>query len=220
MIRLFASDVDGTLLNEKHKISDNVKEMVLNLHKNDVTFLFCSGRNFDGIKIIMDDLNVPAHYICSNGGVYYNENKELVFSQCLNEEDSLTIHEMAIKSDVTVQYYAKEKAYIQVPFDQYEKCNIKNFMAMMDVTQEEAKKFLETFNTRKLFIYEPDFNEILKKGIVKIEFHYRDKETKLIWEKQLKSMKNIHVTSSVDLNLEVSHKKATKGDMLLRVAKI
>lgn len=44
MIRLFASDMDGTLLNNKGYISDKTIKAVKRLQKSGVTFLINTGR--------------------------------------------------------------------------------------------------------------------------------------------------------------------------------
>lgn len=56
MIRLFASDMDGTLLNDKGYISDRTINAVKKLQKHGIHFIVNTGRDYHAAKRELDAL--------------------------------------------------------------------------------------------------------------------------------------------------------------------
>ena len=54
MIRLFASDMDGTLLNDKGYISDRTINAVKKLQKHGIHFIVNTGRDYRAAKRELD----------------------------------------------------------------------------------------------------------------------------------------------------------------------
>lgn len=75
MIKLIATDMDGTLLDDKGKLPKNFFEVLNKLKEKDVKFVVASGRPYftlyQGFKPVSDDI----YYICDNGA-YVVENKD------------------------------------------------------------------------------------------------------------------------------------------------
>lgn len=72
MIRLFASDMDGTLLNNKGYISDKTIKAVKRLQKSGVTFLINTGRDYHAAKRELDEASISCDMICHSGACTYD----------------------------------------------------------------------------------------------------------------------------------------------------
>ncbi|MBM6860317.1 HAD family phosphatase, partial [Clostridium saudiense] len=58
MIKLIASDMDGTLLNTNHTISEGNIEAIRKAQQLGVKFAIVTGRSYDGVKPIADEFNL------------------------------------------------------------------------------------------------------------------------------------------------------------------
>ncbi|MCP4977417.1 MAG: HAD family phosphatase, partial [Maribacter sp.] len=76
-IKMVVTDMDGTLLNSKHKVSDRFFEIFEELKKRNILFVAASGRQYhsivDKLETIKDDIMV----IAENGALVKEQEKEL-----------------------------------------------------------------------------------------------------------------------------------------------
>lgn len=82
MVKLIATDMDGTLLNSNHEIPNDFKETISALKEKDVMFAISTGRNYLDISYKFDDYKDELLFICENGtGIYYKD--ECIYSKFL-----------------------------------------------------------------------------------------------------------------------------------------
>lgn len=75
-MKLFATDLDGTLLNSKHEISkENIKALKM-AQKNGVEIVIATGRTYVDAKAICKQANICAHIISNNGSLAHSKNGE------------------------------------------------------------------------------------------------------------------------------------------------
>ena len=72
MIRLFASDMDGTLLNDKGYISDRTINAVKKLQKHGIHFIVNTGRDYHAAKRELDAASLSCDMICHSGACTYD----------------------------------------------------------------------------------------------------------------------------------------------------
>lgn len=76
MIKLIASDLDGTLLrNGAQSLQPEVFQMIRTLKQNNILFVASSGRQYQNIRRLFQPVKNDIAYICENGtlGVYHGE---------------------------------------------------------------------------------------------------------------------------------------------------
>ena len=73
MYKAVISDLDGTLLNEEHKVSLFTKETIELLLKKGIKFYIATGRGYIGAKEIMNEINLKIPLITSNGARIMDE---------------------------------------------------------------------------------------------------------------------------------------------------
>ncbi|WP_373600842.1 HAD family hydrolase [Paraclostridium bifermentans] len=84
MVRLIATDMDGTLLNSNHEIPKDFKETIEALKERDIMFAISTGRNYLDIVYKFDDYKEELLFICENGTAIYHKN-ECIYSKFLEK---------------------------------------------------------------------------------------------------------------------------------------
>ncbi len=78
MIKLIASDMDGTLLNDKKELPDNFTGVLDELNSHGIRFTVASGRSFDAVThLFPEDYRDRLDFICDNGANVYHEGKQV-----------------------------------------------------------------------------------------------------------------------------------------------
>ncbi len=112
-IKLVVADMDGTLLNSEHEVSDYFFELFEQLKKRDIRFVAASGRQYNSIvdKLypIKDDIIV----IAENGGFAMQHDTELVVTPLDNESKNEVLHIFADMHEVHPVLCGKNNAYLQ-----------------------------------------------------------------------------------------------------------
>ncbi len=92
MIKLIASDVDGTLLRggEGDDIPQEIFQLILELKKEGILFVAASGRQYPNLRRLFGPVQEEIGYICENGCMAFYEDQKL--HQALM--DTKTAHEL------------------------------------------------------------------------------------------------------------------------------
>ena len=69
MIHLIATDLDGTLLNNEHKISDYNKKIISAVNEKGIKFILSTGRPTSAATKFLEDLNIETDMISFNGAM-------------------------------------------------------------------------------------------------------------------------------------------------------
>ncbi|MGN1136049.1 MAG: HAD family hydrolase [Oscillospiraceae bacterium] len=85
MIKLIASDMDGTLLNDKKEFPHDFDEVLDKLHAKGIHFVVASGRSFSTLKLNFAGKLDRLDFICDNGA-YVVANGELVSMSILDKD--------------------------------------------------------------------------------------------------------------------------------------
>ncbi len=84
MIRLFASDLDGTLLNEKHESDDVIESCLQKVVMNGGVFTVATGRSIEMIHLGKADDQI--YVICMNGAVIFDPNRQIILQEEIDKE--------------------------------------------------------------------------------------------------------------------------------------
>lgn len=100
-IRLVATDLDGTLLNDNRDVSLKDMESLYWLGENNITRIVATGRNFFSVTNVLPK-NFPIDYLVfsSGAGIYDWKNKKLLHSQYLPDYEVEQITKILIKHQV------------------------------------------------------------------------------------------------------------------------
>ena len=216
MIRLFASDMDGTILQDHSTIHpDNVK-MVRYLQEQNIPFVICSGRDFYQASLCLEPANLQCPVIGLNGAVIYQEDGTILKEVTLSHEDTRILVQEIEKYHNNWDMMTS-KGFFSLHFKEKFAKKVATFRENHpELTPEELE--VEIDKLKKLFyaIDVSSVEEVLKDPSIKIykvltsNYEAEDslKEIKSYVEQELP---NLVVTSSFKTNIEVTHKDAQKG---------
>ncbi|MCD8890416.1 Cof-type HAD-IIB family hydrolase [Staphylococcus nepalensis] len=115
MINLIATDMDGTLLNAAHEISDENIRAIKYAQSHGITVVIATGRAFyeANAPINQTDLKVP--YICLNGAEVRDESFNIMSTSNLNRELINRITDELNKENIFYQVYTNLGIYTENP---------------------------------------------------------------------------------------------------------
>lgn len=216
MIQLFASDMDGTILQDHSTIHpDNIK-MVHYLQKKNIPFVICSGRDFYQASLCLEPANIQCPVIGLNGAVIYQKDGTIIKEVTLSHEDTRNLVQK-IELHHNNWDIMTSKGLFSLHFKEKFAKKVATFKENHpDLTPEEFEAELDKL--KKLFDATDVSNieEVLDDPTIKIykvltsNYEAEDSlmEIKSYVEQKLP---NLVVTSSFKTNIEVTHKDAQKG---------
>ena len=223
MIKLIASDMDGTLLNSDHKIPKENIELIKFAQKNGIQFVVATGRAYYEALPALNNENIKCDVISFNGGIIYDKNGNIINITPMKLKDLYYTIEILKSLEISYQLYTKNTiytnsietditAYIDLirangeePNEQHLRQEARNRLALGYITEvDNIELYLNQEN-----------NPAIKVIGISNDLEKLKHATEL-----LSGNDNISVTSSGANNVEIMDKKATKGEALKIVADI
>lgn len=119
MIKLIATDMDGTLLNDDKVFAPNLFEIIRKLKQENVLFAIASGRQYAGLVKIFDEVKNDILFICQNGGHIVYQGKTLYTCNMDKSFTDKVIAEARKIKDAEILACTAEKAYIENPSERF-----------------------------------------------------------------------------------------------------
>lgn len=190
IVRLLASDLDGTLLDGKSRITQETAETIRKAQNAGIKFVAVTGRSWSTAHEIFTDAGLVADYILLNGAEFRNTDGKVIYQE---EMDSRAGHEV-------LEYLLSEKMDVEVITDIGEYATNTNVCQM-------ASDFSEFVHIQH------QMPRMLKM------FSFSDNQERVeACRKGIQCFQGISVTSSAEWNIEVTSDRAQKGRMLKRAA--
>ena len=221
MIKLIASDMDGTLLNNNHDIDKETVEAIRRAEEKGIIFAISTGREYESVKCVLDKHNIKCQCVLSNGAEYRDEEGKIL--EVINIDDVtakdimyiLKEYNMAARiftSDGVYTTSTEEEALMEVTY--------RTMTFNPDMTMEEAKEQAKNETFFKNLKYVKNIEEFFKLGIEVRKFVAFHKDVDLLnkVKKSMSRIENLAVSSSFSDNIELTQKDAQKGIILKRVA--
>ncbi|AVR47021.1 HAD family hydrolase [Christiangramia fulva] len=113
MIKLIVTDMDGTLLNDKHQLPPGFWEAEKKLTDNGILFSIASGRQFYNLEMTVERIKDRTMFFAENGTYVYHKGKELYVNP-LEREAAMGFIKMGRKLEHTnLVLCGKESAYVE-----------------------------------------------------------------------------------------------------------
>ena len=223
MIKLIASDMDGTLLNHNHKIpKENVK--LINFAKNQgIEFVVATGRAYYEALPALNEENINCDVISFNGGIVYDKNGNIISITPMLPKDLYYTIEILKSFDISYQLYTKNTIYttsIETDINAYiDLIRSNGYEPDVEHLRAEAQQKLDAgyiteVENIELYLNEKE-NPPIKIIAISNDISKLENAAKLLSENT-----SISVTSSGANNIEIMDKNATKGEALKEIAKI
>ena len=223
MIKLIASDMDGTLLNSDHKIPKENIELIKFAQKNGIQFVVATGRAYYEALPALNDESIKCDVISFNGGIIYDKNGNIINITPMKLKDLYYTIEILKSLEISYQLYTKNTIYTNSI-----ETDITAYIDLIRANGEEPNELhlrQEARNRLALgYITEVDNIELYlnqeNNPAIKVIGISNDLEKLKHATELLSGNDNISVTSSGANNVEIMDKKATKGEALKIVADI
>ncbi|MFD1064647.1 Cof-type HAD-IIB family hydrolase [Oceanobacillus locisalsi] len=213
-MKLIASDMDGTLLNENGEISEaNVKAIKQAINQG-IEFIVATGRSFQAANIPLQAAGITCPIVSLNGAVTYQENEKIINSIPMDKSVAARIADECSKLGMYVELFTNKgvlsesrEHFLEVLMDIMRPSN-------PDVSEQEMRETVE----QRFQLEQVSFVEHLQSAlqdehteIYKIlTFAFEEKQLEDA-KKKLRDETGAVITSSGETNLEFNHPKAQKG---------
>lgn len=196
MIKLVVIDLDGTLLNQDHSISEVSKHTLQQLYQQGIEVMLATGRHYQDVYLLAKQLDIPTRLITSNGARVHNEKAELIYENHIPENLVQQILNLSAGYEVHRNLYQQDLWLVEEPNK-----------ALLDIHHSSGFQYQIT-----------DFNSINYQQIDK--FYFNAPHQKLVpLQHQLinKLGDQLYITFTTETYLEVMNKGVSKGKALEKV---
>ena len=217
MIKVIASDLDGTLLDEHHELNSTTRDVIKRAQENGMRFMIATGRAFSQVEEILTEHELRCDCLVSSGAEVRTPEGEIVFSGHMKFSDCRDVYEVLKEYTIPFMFNAKDKDYCIGKVEELEKNVINHiFTFHQTLTMEEIKKipFYKRMVENTIIVSSFEELEALDIQVTKIFIFSNDLPMLAEINQKLQPNKNIAVTSSFPNNLEITDVTAQKGPVL------
>ncbi|MRJ47915.1 Cof-type HAD-IIB family hydrolase [Fundicoccus ignavus] len=216
MIKLFASDMDGTLLNENHVISDRTAAAIKKLQETtDIEFIIATGRSFKSASVLTQAQDIYCRMINLNGASIHEKDGTLTDSNPLLTDTVLSV--IQYLDTLAIDYaVSTPNNYYVADYEGF----IKRIAHFMNVSHEEvlaAADGTDEVTNAQLLAHYGDVKPITEMELTKenpaLKLLLFSSNADLLSQvrQHLSNFSDLDVTSSAADNIEVTHINAQKG---------
>lgn len=153
--KLIAVDIDGTLLDSNSQLKSDTIQSVRRGVAKGLIFTISTGRPVQGIRNILNALDVKSSSITYNGAMIVSEKEEILYSCTLRATDAVDVIRLGMDRNLTVTFWANNILYANeinetslayseisgvppVRFDDYEKIALEGITKVLWIDTPEA----------------------------------------------------------------------------------
>lgn len=111
MIRIFALDMDGTLLDSNSKLSEDNIKALRDLESTGVRVVLASGRVFKSILYFASKISSDPCVIANNGAILGSDYGDLFFENPIDDEYLDRLYDLALENDLDFHFYDLDTYY-------------------------------------------------------------------------------------------------------------
>ena len=209
MYKLVALDLDGTLLNNDHKIPLKNIKVIDTLKNRGVHFVIVTGRSDIMTKHIVEELGIVAPILGNNGASIRNVfTKELLHLSSLSLDIVEKLHLYFQKNNSYARWYGLDDVY---SFNQNE----------FDETQNPYAKFSKILAKSMRFVVLEHFADLKKLDPTILRCMFVTENTSKLpsVHKELSELVNAEVFKTSKTSLDIVAKNTSKGNALISYGK-
>lgn len=190
MIKLIATDIDGTILKYDYEFNVEVKNCIRNLTKHGVKVVLVTGRMHSATTHIAEELGLDTPVVSYHGGLI-KHNGETLYERNLNSNSAKNIINWARKNNIHVNLYLNDKLFVEKD---------------SPTIQRYIKQGVPDFQIKS-------FDEVKLERINKmLLINYEDENKVTMWKEYLEiKHKDVYFIKSMPFYCEICHIEATKA---------
>ena len=188
-VKILASDLDGTLLDQNSRISEKTAKAIKEAQNAGIHFIAVTGRSWETAHQIFQEAGIEVDYILLNGAEFRISSGEIIYQEFIQQD----------VAEKVIDYLLTARVGLEVNTDKGDFSTDTDLCQTASVFSEFLQFGEKKTKILKLFAFSNE--AILMKNI---KNHFSD------W-------KEIFVTSSAVWNVEITASVAQKGNMLKKV---
>lgn len=201
--KLVCIDVDGTLLNSRHRVTERTKESILKAHRLGVHIVVSTGRMYTDAEYYSNLIGVKSPVIASNGAfIKEKDNDKVIYQKSLDEDLSLELLRLFRQHRIKPYFCTPHRFY-------YGNIMFKLFYWAAKIFGIRSNKL----DAEYVFSWER-WEKILQKekgNIVKCEIIYKDASLIRKLRNKLECIEELEIVDSTKHNIEITSKGVSKG---------
>ncbi|MDQ0244941.1 Cof subfamily protein (haloacid dehalogenase superfamily) [Bacillus fengqiuensis] len=214
MVKCIASDMDGTLVNTRHTISEENAEAIRAAQSKGVEVVVATGRSYEEAHFVLEEADISCPIICVNGAEVRSAEGEKIYSIPMDSHDAKNIASLLKSLDIYFEVYTNRGTYsedyekaLSVILDIFMSANEKqDYEKALEGAKERFEKGRVHLIESYASLLEDEEIEIYK--LLAFSF---DGQRLAKAEEKLQENGQIAVSSSGFENLEITHIDAQKG---------
>lgn len=218
MIKCIVSDLDGTLLNQRHMLGERNAQAVKKAQEAGYTFMVATGRHWESVQPFLMKYGIKCRCILLNGALYQDALGNVIKEIPLELTRAKEVIEILEKHQINAHFYTKEGTAAAHP-ERLRRDFIERLKRDEHITKKEVEEILETSNFCKFDIHIENMEEYFanKPIIYKIEAFSNDEAAMRKVREELESFHDVMISDSIGHNFELTAQSAQKGYMLEEV---
>ena len=214
------TDMDGTLIHHGCISPKNLQAIRL-LEEHGIELMIASGRDFHGVKTILDPYQIRCQAILGNGAQFCDEDGHIIQSCYLSNEVLEPVTDLFEKYQIPYMIFTEDGFFTGYDPQYVKEAFIQRGIALFHEKREQFEPGGLLEKSPCLFLqFIPDKKVFLKQNhsIIKIEAFSIDPSLQTIIKEQLAKLSGISFLSSFHDNIEVTDALAQKGLILKSIA--
>lgn len=217
MIRVIASDMDGTLLGDDHRIAPETLEAIKEAQEAGIRFMIATGRNFKGAMAELQDTGLVCDYVVGSGAEVRDPMQNVIETRVLSRELCRRVYKSVKKFPVSVIFCTDGYDYrVGTPEEVEERLILELQLFHENMTREEILKTSVYRRIKENSKVVSGLKEMEEKKIPVYKIFLFSDDTDMLEQidKVLGENRDIAVASSFPTNLEITDVRAQKGPVL------
>lgn len=199
--KLIVTDMDGTLLNNEHEISEENKNALINASENGIHIAIATGRIYESTIKYAKILGVKAPIICCNGALVKEESGNIIYENALDYSICESIIDILDKNKVYYQCFTADTIFTPYINEWLRKYQMQEDLNIKIVENSDIKSEIKGHDILKFLVIEENSDTLNKV------------------QNDLKEFNDIEITKSFYNNIEIMSKGVNKGTAVENLAK-
>lgn len=217
MIKVIASDMDGTLLGNDHMVAPRTLEAIKKAQRQGIRFMIATGRNYRGAMEQLKGLDLECDYLLGSGAEVRNPEKEVVLRVPIPMEECKKVHQILSEFPVGVIFCTAHFDY-RFGTEQEMKDAILHQIRLFHTNETveeilQSELYTQLWNATKQL---KSIDELMASSVPVYKIFLFSEDLALLEKIQgiLEKNPKIAVAPSFATNLEITDVKAQKGPVL------
>ena len=214
MIRVIASDMDGTLLDKDHKVSERAVKAIKEAVSAGIRFIIATGRSFEQAVYVLEGTGIECDYIVYSGAEIRNSKQEILQRSIMSLQDCRMVYDVLKEYELMYLFGAEDMDYCIGSTKDREQELVRHILTFHpNMTEEEARasELFRFFLSKTKVV--ADFEELMESGVDIVKIFAASDDLSMLKEinDKLQKNSNLAIASSFENNIEITDIKAQKG---------